>query len=433
MRLKGMNPLSLPSAIVSPGTSPYRTRQALADTLASLDLDGVWKDPNLWSDRVRQACNMCGFCGEFLCWGGASKIDGHDLVPGAPKSGAHSTVLQELRDMELAGAPVRVICRARAYEVLYDAKTRRSKGVRYLDTSNCDPVSRQVMGEYVILSCGAVQTARLLWMSGPPYGLGNSSDQLGRNATFHLFGLSVSAIFKEKVLAAQGGQTSIMQGLLHGEFGHTGNVTSFAPYLIQDGAGNWLKGGTLTSTAKKNPLENAMDKAERALGRDLLKRIDEYERTMEVRLTADDLPMPDNRVDLDPTFVDEFGFPVARITRNVGQHEWRMFETVKSQMESIFDPVKSNLDSGSPRVSPHVADLVGDHQMGTCRMGDDPASSVVNRWCRLHDAENVFVVDSSFMPTGLGLNPMVSVVANALRVGTHIASEIKRGRAPGSP
>ena len=56
---------------------------------------------------------------------------------------------------------------------------------------------------------------------------------------------------------------------------------------------------------------------------------------------------------------------------------------------------------------------------------------MVNRFCRLHDAVNLFVVDSSFMPTGLGLNPMVSVVANALRVGTHIVDRLKRGHTPG--
>jgi choline dehydrogenase-like flavoprotein len=64
-------------------------------------------------------------------------------------------------------------------------------------------------------------------------------------------------------------------------------------------------------------------------------------------------------------------------------------------------------------------------------MGDDPRTSVVNRFCRLHDAENVFVVDSSFMPSGLGLNPMVTVVANALRVGSHIVNSLRSGAVPG--
>ena len=428
MNSAGYTPLSLPSAIVSPGTDPYRTRQKLQQAVAAMNLSGVWRQDDLWSERVRQACNMCGYCGEFLCWGGARPVDGLALIPGAPKSGSHSTVLQELKDMEKSGKPVKVICNARAYEVIFDEKQKRAKGVHFLNVTNPDePACDKVEGEYVILSCGAVQTARLLWMSGPRYGLGNSSDQLGRNACFHLFGMSMTATFKDTVSGDK-----LSQGLLHGEFGHTGNVTSFDPYFVKakiGEKGRWLKGGTLTSTAKKNPLENALDKTERGVGRDLLKLVDQYERTFEIRLTADDLPMPANRVDLDPTYVDEYGFPVARITRKVGQHEWRMFEAVKPRMEALFTPFKGNLESS--KVTPHVADLIGDHQMGTCRMGEDPGQSVVNQWCRLHDAENIFVVDSSFMPTGLGLNPMVSVVANALRVGTHIIEEIRKGRKPG--
>jgi choline dehydrogenase-like flavoprotein len=78
-----------------------------------------------------------------------------------------------------------------------------------------------------------------------------------------------------------------------------------------------------------------------------------------------------------------------------------------------------------------LVDLIGDHQMGTCRMGNDPNTSVLDRNCRLHDCPNVFVVDTSFMPTGFGLNPMVTVVANALRVGTWIVQESRAGTALG--
>ena len=285
------------------------------------------------------------------------------------------------------------------------------------------PISDSVAAEYVIVSCGAVQSARLLWMSGPSRGLGNSSDQLGRNATFHLFGMGAKATFNEK-----------FQGSLHGEFGHTGNTTTFAPYFVHDETNNfWFKSGTMTSTAKKNPLENASEKVEKSLfGLDLLKEIDIYNRSCEVRLTADDLPRPSNRVDLDPTHIDEYGFPVARITRDVGEHEKRMYQQIVPQLRSIFDPYSSVLVNGVPTITPQVTDLIGDHQMGTCRMGHDPQTSVLNSWCRLHDVENVFVVDSSFMPTGLGLNPMVTVVANALRVGTHIIEELKAGRQPGN-
>jgi choline dehydrogenase-like flavoprotein len=82
---------------------------------------------------------------------------------------------------------------------------------------------------------------------------------------------------------------------------------------------------------------------------------------------------------------------------------------------------------GEPKYSGARETLIGDHQMGTCRMGEDPTQSVLDRYCRLHNVPNVFVVDSSFMPTGFGLNPMVTVVANALRVGTWIIEQAKQG------
>lgn len=419
----GMHPCALPSAIVSPGTPLYRTREAIARALAVQSPGGFWDQPveRLWSERVRQACNLCGYCGEFLCWGGARPIEGHALVPGAPKSGTHSTVLQEL-----AALPnVEILTQAKAYEVLFDRG--RAQGIRFLHTDDPDrPVPGQRRGEHVILSCGAVQSARLLFLSGPAKGLGNRSGHLGRHACFHLFGMGAKAILKPE-----------FQSLLRGELGHTGNTTSFAPYFVQDPVSrHWFKAGTLTSTAKKNPLENALEKAEALKpskdgpSRTLAKALDEYNRTFEVRLTGDDLPRPHNRVDLDPSHTDEYGFPVARITRDVGQHEWLMYARVQGELQRLFAPFGNVLMPGSPRITPHIADLIGDHQMGTCRMGHDESQSVVNEWCAVHEAPNLFVVDSSFMPTGLGLNPMLTVVANALRVGTHIVSQLAAGRDP---
>lgn len=425
MRAAKQSPCPLPTAIVSPGTTPYETRRKLAEAARALGGSDFWKTPEtLWSDRVRQACNMCGFCGEYLCWGGAHEVSALGQKPGAPKSGTHSTVLQELYDLKDQGHPVEIITNAKVFEILYAEKRQRAKGVKFLDVKNSDrPRPRELAADFVILSGGAVQSARLLWMSGPSRGLGNQHDQLGRNATFHLFGLSVKAVLKA---------TKETPGLLHGEFGHTGNVTSFAPYFVRrdsDPAGEWFKSGTITSTAMKNPMEKAIEKTETVFGSDLLKSMDTLNRTIEIRLTGDDLPRPTNRVDLDPAHVDEYGLPVARITRDTGIHEWQMFDRVKPMLSSIFDPFKDKLE-WPPRVSPHLNDLIGDHQMGTCRMGDDPKKSVIDRWCRVHEAPNLFVVDSSFMPTGLGLNPMVSVVANALRVGTFIADTLAKGGDP---
>ena len=413
----GFHPVALPSGMVAPGTSGYETRAKIQTALNRFGrpAGSFWKRSadRIWSDRVRSACNMCGFCGEYLCWGKEG-----------PKSGSLSTTIKELRD--LPNAEVRTD--AKAYEVMYDSRTRRATGVRYLDISDPDkPRAAVQKARYVIVSCGAVQSPRLLLMSGPPAGLGNGNDQIGRYALFHLFGLGITATLPPR-----------FQGVLHGEFGHTGNTTSFETYFVKDEitasdtAGLWWKAGTMTSTAKKNPLENADGKlrGKSLIQRPLLTAMEAYNRTLEVRLTADDLPMASNRVDLDPTYVDEYGFPVARITRDFGGNELLMFKLVEAKLRKVCDLYvkKGILKETDITFGQAIVDLIGDHQMGTCRMGDDPTTSVVDRNCRMHEVPNMFVVDTSFFPTGFGLNPMVTVVANALRVGTWIVEQSKRGR-----
>ncbi|POA74910.1 GMC oxidoreductase [Pseudomonas sp. GW531-T4] len=412
-----MKAFSTPVAIVKPGSPGLKTRDAIAAALATKEgaVGGVspWtaKADAIWSDQVRQACNMCGFCGEYLCWGRTG-----------PKWGTQDTVLREHLD-QLTVRP-----NAKVVEILYDTASKRATGVAYLDLGDPDhPHRREVSADYVIVSCGAVQSARLLLMSGPPAGLGNSTDQVGRNATFHLFGLGTKITLNPDY-----------DGLLHGEFGPTGNQSTFGTYFIPGESGSWIKAGHTTSTAKKNPLEDAIGAVNRdsKIGRGLIDAMAEHNRKLEVRLTADDLPMPSNRVTLDPTYVDEYGVPVARIARKFGDNELRLFKAARAPLESIFTD-RPNWQGVFKKDSMVTTDadvkLIGDHQMGTCRMGDDPKSSVVNRFCRLHDTPNVFVVDSSFMPTGLGLNPMVTVVANALRVGTHIVDRLAKGQVPGTP
>jgi choline dehydrogenase-like flavoprotein len=308
---------------------------------------------------------------------------------------------------------------AKAYEVTYDHRTRRASGVRYLDLSDPDsPRQTFIAARHVVISGGAVQSARLLLLSGNPEGLGNKHDQVGRNATFHMFGLGASCTLPTQ-----------FQGVLRNELGHTGNTVSYDDYFLRDEKDQWWKGGIVVSAAKKNPLEGAISSFSRnKIQRPLLEAMEDYNRTVEVRMTGDDLPMPANRVDLDPYHVDEHGLPVARITRTLGPNELKVQELAKPRMNAIFDAFGDlNGSASAQTVGNARVELTTDHQFGTCRMGDDPADSVVDPWCRLHDVPNVFVVDSSVFPTGLGVNPMMTVVANALRVGTWITENARRG------
>jgi len=405
----GVRALPIPTALVNPSLRRYLTREELAKAVATMDAphDSFWGQgaASLWSDRVRDACNMCGFCEDFICWGS-----------NAPKSGVFSTTLVELRDLP-EYADVRP--NSKVYEVLYDDRLRRATGVRYLDTTDPDnPVQREVRAKYVVLSCGAVQSARLLLMSGPPEGLGNRFGLVGRNVMFHLFNMSSSV-----TLPAQ------YQGLLHPELGNIGSTTSYDNYFIPDDAGRWWKMGIMTAAEKKNPLHGAVNSLQTgAIGLDLLGQMDTYTRQLDLRTTGDDHPMPENRVTLDPTYVDEYGFPVARITRSFGQHEQLVFRLMRERFREIF-AVYDKIGIDFTLSDPQLLTLFGDHQMGTCRMGDDPTTSVLDRHCRMHEVQNVFVVDTSCFPTSLGVNPMATTMANAMRVGTYLINAMKRGDA----
>jgi choline dehydrogenase-like flavoprotein len=424
----GKNPAPLPSGMVSPGSESYSTREAIGGALARWgqeSLPSFWSRSvdQIWSDRVRDACNLCGFCGEFLCWGKRG-----------PKSSSRVSTIRELQD--LSNAEIRA--NAKVFEVMYDEGSKRATGIRYLDISDPDrPRVHEQRANHIVVAGGAVQSARLLLMSGPPEGLGNGNDQVGRYATFHLFGFGATCTLPEK-----------MQGYLHSELGHTGNTMTFADYFALDDVsppgsetlGKWWKAGTMVSTAKKNPLDNADGKLQGKglIGRDLIADMERYNRSLEIRLTGDDLPMARNRVDLDPTYVDEYGFPVARITRDFGPNEMLMFTLMQRKLKESFQHyadigLLANLDDpGQLAIAKSaILTLIGDHQMGTCRMGNDPKESVVDRFCRVHDAQNVFVLDSSIFPTGFGLNPMVTVMANALRVGTWIVEQSKSGEGLG--
>lgn len=408
-KASGVNTLPIPTALVNPDSRGYRTREELAKAVHTMgpSKDEFWNqgEQSLWSERVRTACNMCGFCEDFICWGS-----------NAPKSGVFSTTLVELKDLPQF-ADVRT--NAKAYEVLYDDRLRRATGVRYLDIANPDqPVKHEVRAKHVVLSCGAVQSARLLLMSGPPEGLGNRFGNVGRNVMFHLFNMSSSVVLPKQY-----------QGLLHPELGNIGSQTSYDNYFIPDESGKtWWKMGIMTAAEKKNPLHGAVNSLQSgAIGMDLLNQMDEYTRQLDLRTTGDDHPMPANRVTLDPKYVDEYGFPVARITRRFGEHEQGLFKLMQERFRQIFSVYKK-IGIDFSLSDPQLLTLFGDHQLGTCRMGDDPATSVLDRNCRMHEVPNVFVVDTSCFPTALGVNPMTTAMANALRVGTYIISSLKRGR-----
>jgi len=142
---------------------------------------------------------------------------------------------------------------------------------------------------------------------------------------------------------------------------------------------------------------------------------------------GEDLPQITNRVDLDPTVRDVHGFPAGRATYDVHAHEVVASRFYAPKLAAIMREAgaETTMSITSPRLDGNRAARQGAsisrHIMGTCRMGDDPRNSVVDRWQRFHDIENMLCTDSSVFPTSTGYGPTLTIVALAIRACRDLA------------
>ena len=125
---------------------------------------------------------------------------------------------------------------------------------------------------------------------------------------------------------------------------------------------------------------------------------------------------------MNPAVKDSYGLPVPSITSTYFQNELSMIDKVSTWLREILEA------AGAREIS--VQDFTpgySSHYLGTCRMGKDPRTSVVDPWCRTHDVPNLFVGDGSVFVTGAGLNPALTISALATRTAEGIVSSFKRG------
>jgi choline dehydrogenase-like flavoprotein len=131
----------------------------------------------------------------------------------------------------------------------------------------------------------------------------------------------------------------------------------------------------------------------------------------------DDLPEESNRVVLDEQLIDSSGLPAARV-------HYRLSENSRMNLEFSFDRMtEAHEAAGAANIFRSPALSPSGHLLGTARMGDDPGSSVVNKFGRSHDIPNLYIVDGSVMVTGGAMNPTATITALALRAAEHLADD----------
>lgn len=287
----------------------------------------------------------------------------------------------------------------------------RAKGVLYVDSEGREV---EQLAKIVILCLGAIESARLLLLSKSkhfPDGLANGSGLVGKNATFHETMQTVGLFDKE------------LHSPLHGYSGHQMNGGSLEFYESDESRGH-VGGSVIASCTVGQPV-NWLHPARPMWGA-AAKDADRdfYTHAMSVQLILHDMPQETNTVDLDPTVTDGWGLPVARITHSPHENDVRLARWQTGKNMEILEA------AGAYRVLPvHLEKSTGNsfHQHGTARMGNDASTSVLNQWCQSHEVDNVFVMDGSFFPTSTGVNPTLTIMAQAWRASEWLASTYAPG------
>lgn len=298
---------------------------------------------------------------------------------------------------------------AMVYELPLDAHGRVS-GARYLDAEG---VQHEVRARQTVVAAGTIGTPHLLLSSTSgafPRGLANSSDQVGRNLTFHHHP-SALAVFDEDLRAYTGLETHAAVDDLHASDPKRG--------FIRGGVIAELNTFTHQPIAFSTLLADALPFGSR-WGPGLKERIRAFPRTLVLAAICEELPMADSRVDLDPTVTDRFGLAVPRITKHQHPNDIAMYRWYERKLVELAEATgATQVATGrlpGIKIDETHAQKGNAHNHGTCRMGSDPETSVVDRDCRSHAVPNLWVVDGSVMPTNGGYNPTLTILANAYRV-----------------
>jgi choline dehydrogenase-like flavoprotein len=342
--------------------------------------------------RGRSACNHCGFCSGFGCHNGAKSSSLSAIIPGLEKS-SHC----ELRP----NAYVR--------EISTDSSGRVT-GAVYFDVNKKEVFQK---AKAVIVCCNGVGSPRLLLMSKSsrfPDGLANSNGVVGK---YFIPGCGASA-----------------HGVFEHELNEYKSVTTtraIEDFYSADPKRGFFGGGRLDARGNTLPTAFALGglpPGTPTWGSGYKKALqNDFNRTMTVQGFLTCLPLESNNITLDPDVKDAWGLPAIRVTykdhpddmKNKAFFRERALELIQAAgaLKSWADPVREERAAG--------------HTMGGCRMGNDPKTSVVDKFHRAHDVPNLYVVDGSSFVTSARNHPTCTISALAFRAADNIIKASKNG------
>jgi len=339
--------------------------------------------------RGRPACVNCGFCMGFGCEVMAKSSSLYTMIPEAEATG-------------------RCEIRAESYVFRVDSDARgRATGVSYFDRKGLEQSQK---ARVVVLCANGAETPRLLLNSAnsrTPHGLANSSGLVGKYLMFNQ-GAAVHAVFEHELNEFKSVQVT---RVLH-------------DFYDSDPRRGFYGGGGIDARINPQPALWALASGGDLprWGAELKARLEDFPRSMVCQGHTTSLAIESNSVGIDPSIKDAWGVPAMRVTYKDHPDDLATSRFLQDRSVAIMEAAGARKiwreDTAESTLSVHL--------LGTCRMGNDPATSVVDKYHRTHDVPNLFICDgSSFVTSGRG-QPTMTIQALAFRAADHLTRFARR-------
>ncbi|MCB0518074.1 MAG: GMC family oxidoreductase [Lewinellaceae bacterium] len=299
------------------------------------------------------------------------------------------------------------------HSIIYDKEKDKATGVKILDAE-----SKQEMEFYakiIFVNASALNSAWILMNSANerfPTGLGNSSDQLGRNVMDHHFQVGASG-------NAEGFEDRYYSG-------RRANGIYIPRYRNVDAKSrqkDFIRGYGYQGGASREGWSRLI--AEMNFGKGMKEQLHEPGRwTMGINGFGEFLPYEDNRITLNKDVLDMYGMPTLTMDVEIKENELNMRKDMQASAIEMLEAAGIKDVKGYDR---NYGPGLGIHEMGTARMGRDPKTSVLNSWNQMHDVKNVFITDGACMTSAACVNPSLTYMALTARAADYAVSELKKG------
>jgi choline dehydrogenase-like flavoprotein len=356
----------------------------------------------------RPACHYCGQCARG-CIAASNFSSSQVLIPPAQATGR-----------------LTLITNAMAREII-TGKNGKAEAVSFIDRTTRS--EKRVLARSFVLAASTCESARLLLNSRSalfPQGLANSSGVVGRN-------------LMDSVGSWGSGRFPQLERMP--PHNHDGSGGNFLPHVYMP----WWKFGRKNEFLRGYHIEPGGgrfmpvagqfdDECDLSEGYGLpLKQScrRSYGTTIGMEAMGEMIPNENTFCEIDPVAVDEWGIPVLRFHWRPGENEIKMAKDMQETFRAIVEAAGGTYTTETSPDGPSPYGIYGGgsaiHESGTARMGDDPKTSVLNKYCQAHDVPNLFVADAAAFVTCPDKNPTLSILALAWRASEHLLNQAKKG------